>query len=260
MGAVNDVRAAGHEVTAEMINMAKNEAYLGKDMSMQEQIHRVLLREAAVQSALKEASQSGIEVHGRFDTWAKESEARLSAARTSGSEYEAMFANALRALNSERSVYVVTVSGYKRAGLDLILSLSSLGEDFQMMVKRETSVAQVTYLVQQDRLQKRPAGPGKTIEVKLVGPAGTLLPREKLITHALDYEADEVLSDDENGTFYPLSVLTGERWKDMGLSGPTRWKHLHEKDFRNLFGMSKDAFEQLPDWKQIPLKKKHSLF
>jgi len=259
--AVNDVCAAGHAVTQRMMQFGRNEARLGKGNCMKEQIHRVLLREVAVQSALNEAAQNGVETRSIWgDTRAKEGEARLAAGSTGSTEYEAMLANALRAVSSEKLVYVVTVSSYKRVGLGIVLSLQSLGEAFEMTVDRETSVAQVTHFVQQERLWRRPAGPGKIVEVKLVGRAGTLLPLDSLISCALDCEGEEVEHDDENGVFYPLPVLTGEVWKGMGLLAQTRWKHVREKDFRNLFGMSKDAFERLPAWKQIPLKKKHGLF
>jgi hypothetical protein len=258
-GAVNDVKAAGHQVTMDMTTMAKDQAFPGKSITMQEQMHKVLLREVAVAAALKEARQQGSEISNMWgSTWGKEGEARLAASQAGG-DYDAMFASAMRALSMNQMIYVVAVNSYKQVGVDLDLSLSSLGEEFRMLVSREATVADVAFLVQQERLRKRPAGPGKTIDVKLIGPAGTVLPHSHLIKTALDVEG-EVFVDDEDSDFYPLSVLTGERWRELGLHAPTRWEYLRESEFSKLFGMSKSAFKKLPDWKQIPLKKKYGLF
>jgi len=258
--ALDDVRSAGHEVAAGMVDTARREARLGKDVSIDERIRRVLLREVAVQNAIQEATDSDPARRNELNGWIKRGEARLAAGSTAVIDYDAMFANALRAVNSDKLVYVVFVSAYKRVGLDLLLSLSSIGESFEMTVDRETVVAHVQFLVQHGRLEKKSAGLGKTVEVKLVGPAGTLLSPQKRIGSALDYEDDKVECDEENAVFLPLSVLTGEAWRSLGLPGQTRWTLLRENEFGELFGMSKDAFGRLPDWKQIPLKKKHGLF
>lgn len=255
--AVSEVRAAGHVVTSNMISYAKHEALLGKDATMKDQVRRVLLREAAVRSALREAEESGVVDPRR---WINEAEARLAASSGGTTEYETMLSNAIRALTSDRMVYVVCLNSYKRAGVSVVLSLSSLAEQFEMTVSRELRVDELLDLIEQERLQRRPAGPGKTIEVKLMGPAGTLLPREQVVTCALDCETAELESDVEHGVFYPLSVLTSSEWRDLGLVGVTRWKHLREDLFMGLFGMTKATFEKLPEWKQTPLKKKHGLF
>lgn len=256
--AVSEVRAAGHVVTSDMISCAKLEALLGKDATMQDQVRRVLLREAAVRSALRETEESGVVDPSK--RWSKAGEARLAASSCGATEYETMLSNAIRALTSDRMVYVVCLNSYKRAGVSVVLSLSSLAEQFEMTVSRELCVDELLDLITQERLQRRPAGPGKTIEVKLMGPAGTLLPREQVVTCALDCETAELEPDVEHGVFYPLSVLTSSEWRDLGLVGVTRWKHLREDLFMGLFGMTKATFEKLPEWKQTPLKKKHGLF
>jgi len=101
---------------------------------------------------------------------------------------------------------------------------------------------------------------GKARQVKLVRPNGILLPCASAIGDALDHESEEVLSDGEDRVFYPLATLTGDGWKEMGLHGATRWKHLREDEFRGLFGMSKNSFEKLQPWTQMSLKKKYGLF
>ena len=37
-------------------------------------------------------------------------------------------------------------------------------------------------------------------------------------------------------------------------------QHLNETVFEELFGMNKEAFEEVPKWKQLNLKKKVGLF
>lgn len=126
------------------------------------------------------------------------------------------------------------------------------GENLEIKVNREMSIAGVAAMVK--------AIVGKSGEVKLVRPNGTLLPCARAVGDALDHESEEVPSDDEDTVFYPLATLKGEMWKEMGLHGPTRWKHLREDEFKDLFGMSKNSFEKLQPWTQMSLKKKHGLF
>ena len=62
------------------------------------------------------------------------------------------------------------------------------------------------------------------------------------------------------GVFYSLEMLTGERWKEINIDGPTSWKHLHDKEFVDLFGMSNASFSKLTTWRQTELKKRLGLF
>jgi hypothetical protein len=39
-----------------------------------------------------------------------------------------------------------------------------------------------------------------------------------------------------------------------------REQHLDRGEFQTLFGMDVDAFNKLPAWKQVTLRKKHDLF
>jgi len=260
--AVNDVRAEGRQVTEHMIQVVYSDVSFTQFIPTREEACNLLLREVAVQAAMEEVSQGETDLSNTpGPTWAKYCEARGAAGRVGklGGNYDAMFDSALRALSSDQLMYVVVVNRYKQVGVDLELFLSSLGEQFSLVVNREATVAHVAYVVQQERLRRRPEPPGKKIKVKLVSPAGAVFLGSQLIKNALDVDG-QVLVDDEDGVFYPLSVLTGQEWRQLGLHAPTRWKHLREKEFSDLFGMNKSAFEKLPDWKQIPLKKKHGLF
>merc|ERR1712196_131524 len=109
----NDVRAAGHEVSPKMIELAKHEArrnYMD-GANMVEQARRVLLREAAVRAALREAADSGIQIENRWgSSWGKEGEARFAAVSTGAIDYETMFAKASMALNSDNLAYVCSVN------------------------------------------------------------------------------------------------------------------------------------------------------
>merc|ERR1712060_349993 len=108
--------------------------------------------------------------------------------------------------------------------------------------------------VRQEKMTARPGAPGKTLQVKIMGAAGTILSPTKLISHALEYEAAVDGDDDENIKYYPLSLLKGSQgqWRQVGLDAKSRWKHLRGAEFRQLFGMDKEAFDQLPEWKQKP--------
>ncbi|CAE8630761.1 unnamed protein product [Polarella glacialis] len=97
--------------------------------------------------------------------------------------------------------------------------------------------------------------------VTLIRPQGSILEASRRLPEALEYETDSGgCSDDADGEFYPLAVLTGGAWKHLGLQGATRWKHVREQEFLQLFGMSKASFDRLPSWKQLRFKKKHGLF
>merc|ERR1712007_374604 len=203
--AVDDVRAAGHEVSPEMIEQAKQETGIKNYMdgaNMLQQARKVLLREAAVHSALKRAVDDGIQIENCWGrSWGKEGEARFAAVSTGALDYETMFAKASMALNSDNLAYVCSVSTYQRRGLDLILSLSSLGGDaLELKVNREVSVAGVAGMVQ---ATVRPVVLGKAREVKLVGPGGTLLPCARAIGDALDHESEDLPLDDKDNVFYP---------------------------------------------------------
>jgi len=78
---------------------------------------------------------------------------------------------------------VWSVRSYKRQGLNLILSLSSLeGETLEIKVNREVSIAGIAGMVQATVVKAR--------KVKLACPNGTLLPCAKAIGDALDHESE----------------------------------------------------------------------
>jgi len=204
---------------------------------------------SVMQTAADDVRAAGHEVSPKMIAFAQH-EARIKNYRD-GTNMLAQVRKVL--LREAAKACVCSVSILKRQGLNLILSLSSLeGENLQIKVNRETSIAGVAAMVQ--------ATVGKSREVKLVRPNGTLLPCAWAVGDALDHEAEEVQSDNEDTVFYPLATLKGEMWKEMGLHGPTRWKHLREDEFKDLFGMSKNSFEKLQPWTQMSLKKKHGLF
>jgi len=54
-------------------------------------------------------------------------------------------------------------------------------------------------------------------------------------------------------------LVTGATWPE-GIDGNKREIYLSNKEFAKLFGMDKEAFSQLPQWKQSSLKKDKKLF
>merc|ERR1712137_1246737 len=211
--------------------------------------HRASLTDGRRSSLAEEVRAAGHEVTPKMIAFAQH-EARITNYKDGTNMLEQVRKVLLR---EAAKAYVCSVSIYKRQGLNLILSLSSLeGETLEMKVNREVSIADVAGMVQ--------ATVGKAREVKLVRPNGTLLPSARAIGDVLDHESEEVLPNEEDSVFYPLATLTGEMWKEMGLHGPTRWKHMREDEFKDLFGMSKNSFDKLQPWAQMSLKKKHGLF
>ncbi|KAK3860884.1 hypothetical protein Pcinc_033095, partial [Petrolisthes cinctipes] len=65
-----------------------------------------------------------------------------------------------------------------------------------------------------------------------------------------------------NGRTYPLATL---REKDpeklpQGVDPVHKENHLSDGDFKTVFGMNREAFDKIPQWKQMNLKKKAGLF
>eukprot|EP00929_Paragymnodinium_shiwhaense_P016093 TRINITY_DN124269_c0_g1_i1.p1 TRINITY_DN124269_c0_g1~~TRINITY_DN124269_c0_g1_i1.p1 ORF type:complete len:327 (-),score=65.34 TRINITY_DN124269_c0_g1_i1:228-1208(-) len=172
--------------------------------------------------------------------------------------YEAAREKAQDALHACNLVYVVTILGYKRSGLDLTFNLRTLGSSFTLTAPMDTTVGDFTSKIRED--QQLRSTRGAAADVKVVGPAGTVLDPARTLPHAVDYETDGRNKENEAGEFYDLEVLTGEAWKELGLDGPTRWRYLQETEFVRVFGMSKWSFSKLAPWTQTSLKKKHGLF
>ena len=72
-----------------------------------------------------------------------------------------------------------------------------------------------------------------------------------------------------NDPVFPLSELvmsnmlpdeSQEKWRAMGVDIRRRQDFLGDRAFERVFGMSKDEFYKLAEWKQLSLKKKHDLF
>lgn len=246
--------------TVELLGMSEGNAY------------KCFLREAAVDSSVKRALRTHSFLQPRAPReYALQDYVRLALQGSEATEYDEILAKADRAVQVglNKSVYVVQVMGYKKEGVELVLSMSNpiSGETFSARVEVGTLVAEVMKVIQNMRfhevahVERLIQGvSGSYVNVKLLGPAGTLLDPAKFLPEALDYETDVVTDDVQQGEYYPLEMLVGQAWKNMGLDGPTRWKHVEDTLFMQLFGMSKASFEQLPTWKQIPLKRKHGLF
>ena len=63
---------------------------------------------------------------------------------------------------------------------------------------------------------------------------------------------------DEGLTFYPLHQLQNENPTGVDIS--RKQDYLSQEDFQKAFGMNKEAFEKLKDWKKKDLRKKAGLF
>jgi len=267
----------GLQISRDMRNRALAKAQIakkehevqGKELeTLQQQMYNDLVCHAALHEALARngMSQNVFHSHGVTDSLF------MAISNSKDAEYEIMVEKLDQILCATRqsSAYVVSILSYTKEGLDLVLCMSTLsGDCFQMRVGSDSTVAQ---LMETIRLQKQDQSSHlervarslsrNQINVKVIGPAGTSLDASRTFPAAIDYETDGTADDAEelDHKLYPLSVLAGDAWRETGIDGATRWKHLAEKDFMGLFGMNKASFEKLPSWKQIPLKKKHGLF
>lgn len=59
--------------------------------------------------------------------------------------------------------------------------------------------------------------------------------------------------------FLPYDELVKMRLED-GIDATRREDYLSEDEFAKVFGVSRDAFKQMPAWKQVQAKKKSNLF
>ncbi|XP_047439510.1 advillin [Mugil cephalus] len=61
---------------------------------------------------------------------------------------------------------------------------------------------------------------------------------------------------------FPLEALVNKHVSELpeGVDPSQKEKHLSDSDFSTVFGMTKDDFVSLPQWKQLNLKKKNGLF
>lgn len=221
--------------------------------TMQEQAHWCFLVEAAIRAAVAGATEKGETV-----TQPQINHARCSASSVTSLDYQLMEASAQRALLGRDMFYVIMVNGCTKMGTDLILSLGTLGDCFDMRVRSGTLVRDVAIEIAEDRQLRCPLG--FKVQVKLVDCAGTLLDENGSFHDPEDYETDVVEETRESCEYYPLSVLTGQAWRELCLDGPTRWKYLPENEFMGLFGMNKISFAQLKPWMQASMRKKHGLF
>ncbi|KAG7218470.1 hypothetical protein INR49_009347 [Caranx melampygus] len=61
---------------------------------------------------------------------------------------------------------------------------------------------------------------------------------------------------------FPPDTLINRQANELpeGVDPTQKEKHLSDSDFTSLFGITKDEFKQLPQWKQLKLKKDKGLF
>lgn len=255
------VLAQGVAVSKDMLKAAEKQAAMfskkeDTQQLMLEKAQKCLLVEAALEAACSTAS-------AEFSCKQKEY-ARLSAATSESMDFEVMQEKAAKALSSHRQTYTVSVCGYSKAGVEVKISFLTIGgASFDIQVPRGTSVRDVAHAIKDVKQLRGPAYvEGLEVEVKLIGPAGTVLQESRCFPEVIDYETDGAGEEayPEAAYLHQLEVLTGEAWKELGLDGPTRWKYVPEEDFVKLFGMSKASFDQLKPWTQNSLKKKHGLF
>lgn len=217
-------------------------------------------------------------VYGRFHAAMR----AAAAADTCDDPLETMLARAAAVFQKGDSGNVVAnVLEYTTEGADLVVSWSTLaGDVFESRVRRGCLVRELAHAVHAARFgytnrrvevdgfdrsfkalldTRTPSKALEPAQVAIIGPRGTNLDWDHQLPQALDYEADKP-TEDEDGEFYPLHVLIGDAWRELGLEAATRWRCLREHEFVKLFGMSKASFEQLPSWKQLPLKKSSGLF
>lgn len=169
--------------------------------------------------------------------------------------YEALLNQATLAIRSAASVYIVTLTSYTRVGQDIALECQTLASEFTLKVPTGTSVAELAALIHKERKLRTPEG-----SIKILSPKGFKMAPSRIVLMVLDLAIDGSDHDDDLGEFYALSILTSATWKELGLNGPSRWKHLRGDHFKHVFGMDKADFERLLDWKQVQLKRKHNLF
>lgn len=75
-------------------------------------------------------------------------------------------------------------------------------------------------------------------------------------------EAGEAEASEENYETFPLDALINKQPDELpdGVNPSQREKHLSDSDFSEVFGMSKEEYDGLPQWKQLKLKKAIGLF
>lgn len=211
-----------------------------------------VLAEAAAKAAVQQVESEGQQISGN-----KVDVAHAAALTVTSGDYESMLENALHSVR-EKSL-VITVQGCRGTGPELEVSLSTLGgASFGVTCCRGARVSDIAAQVHALR-----CSPDSPAVVKLVCPRGSVLELSGRLPEVLGCEG-EAAGGMGDMLYYPLATLQGCRdtapWRELGLSPSTRWKHLPEDDFAKLFCMSKASFEQLPNWKQNSLKKKHDLF
>jgi hypothetical protein len=81
---------------------------------------------------------------------------------------------------------------------------------------------------------------------------------KKAAAEAARVEAAAALA--AHGAFTLEQLQDESYWKPKGVPAEQRETYLADAAFQDLFGMDKDAFEKLPQWKRTAAKKEHRLF
>jgi len=87
--------------------------------------------------------------------------------------------------------------------------------------------------------------------------SGSIVVPEKV--HLTDEELRAASASNEGPFYPPRALVKGVVWPH-GVESGKREKYLNDDDFMTIFGMRKSAFEELPKFKRINLKKDKNFF
>ncbi|KAJ0023685.1 hypothetical protein NQD34_003584 [Periophthalmus magnuspinnatus] len=75
-------------------------------------------------------------------------------------------------------------------------------------------------------------------------------------------EPEDVPEEEKTYDPFPLDALLNKQPDELpeGVDPSKREKHLSDADFSELFGMTKEEYDAIPQWKQLKLKKEKGLF
>ena len=76
----------------------------------------------------------------------------------------------------------------------------------------------------------------------------------------IDVSNDDTNAEIQEKYFFSLDQLQAPGPYPPGIDARRREDYLSDEDFENVFEMSKEAFEEIPKWRQIQLKKLAKLF
>uniref|UniRef100_A0A8B9JLI3 Advillin n=1 Tax=Astyanax mexicanus TaxID=7994 RepID=A0A8B9JLI3_ASTMX len=77
-----------------------------------------------------------------------------------------------------------------------------------------------------------------------------------------EMKVNQVSEENKTYQLFPFEDLINKNADELpkGVNPSEREKHLSDEDFQFIFGMSKNEFSSLPQWKQLNIKKKNKMF